>query len=95
MRRLISSRGGFDRSLLQMTYRVMQHTRFRAQQVRDAALDQATDAMIVYVDAIGGPEVSNPAIIEAHFNAIRDLLVTHEPQHAQADAAPPRKALAG
>jgi CheY-like chemotaxis protein len=81
MRRLINSRGGFDRSLLQMTYRVMQHTRFRAQQVRDAALERATDAMIVYVDAIGGPEVSNPTVIEAHFNAIRDLLASHEADH--------------
>jgi len=99
MRRLIAARGGFDRSLLQMTYRVMQHTRFRAQQVRDAALEQATDAMIVYVDAIGGPEVSNPAIIEAHFNAIRDLLARHEATPTWSDGAgeapATRRALAG
>ena len=99
MRRLIATRGGFDRSLLQMTYRVMQHTRFRAQQVRDAALERATDAMIGYIDAIGGPEASNPAIIEAHFNAIRDLLAVREPRRAQANqritTSPPRRALAG
>lgn len=79
MRRLIAARGGLDRSLAQMTYRVMQHTHFRARQVRDAALEKATDALIGYVEAMGGPDAADPRIIEAHFNAVRDMVGVNPP----------------
>jgi CheY-like chemotaxis protein len=74
MSRLIAGRGGLDRSLLQMTYRVMQHTRFRARQVRDMAIEKATDPLIAYVEAMGGPDACDPKIVAAHFNAVRELL---------------------
>lgn len=108
MRRLIAARGGLDRSLAQMTFRVMQHTHFRARQVRDAALEKATDALIGYVEAMGGPDAADPRIIEAHFNAVRDMVGVNPPAARdpvqfrreldataeRASATPPRDALA-
>jgi CheY-like chemotaxis protein len=108
MRRLIAARGGLDRSLAQMTFRVMQHTHFRARQVRDAALEKATDALIGYVEAMGGPDAADPRIIEAHFNAVRDMVGVNPPAARdpvqfrreldaaaeRASAAPPRDSLA-
>ena len=73
MHRLIEARGGLDRSLAQMTFRVMQHTRFRARQVRDGAIEKAANAMIDYVEAMGGPDAADPSIVEVHFNAVRKL----------------------
>lgn len=79
MSRLIAGRGGLDRSLQRMTYRVMQHTRFRARQVRDQSIEQACEPLIDYVEAMGGPDASDPAIVEAHFIALRDLLAGLRP----------------
>ena len=72
--RLIRVRGGLDRETLQMTYRVMQHTRFRARQVRDEAVETVSQLMLDYADAMGGPEACDPAVLEIHFDAIRTLL---------------------
>lgn len=85
MRRLISARGGVDRSTLQMIYRVMQHTTFRARQVRDRTVERASQSMIAYVDAMGGPDACDPAVIEIHFDAIRNLLSQTEMDPAEAD----------
>ncbi|MDO8379707.1 response regulator [Phenylobacterium sp.] len=85
MRRLISARGGVDRSTLQMIYRVMQHTSFRARQVRDKTVERASQSMITYVDAMGGPDACDPAVIEIHFDAIRNLLSQTEMDPAEAD----------
>ena len=74
MSRLIHERGGVDRSTLQMIYRVMNHTTFRARQIRDKTIERASESMIAYVDAMGGPDACDPAVIEVHFNAIRNLL---------------------
>lgn len=76
MRKLISVRGGVDRATLQMTYRVMQHTRFRARQVRDPQLERASDSMLRYVDAMGGPEGCDPDVLDVHFDTLRTLLTT-------------------
>lgn len=72
--RLIRVRGGLDRETLQMTYRVMQHTRFRARQVRDEAVETVSQLMLDYADAMGGPDACDPAVLEIHFDAIRTLL---------------------
>jgi response regulator RpfG family c-di-GMP phosphodiesterase len=78
LRRLIAVRGGVDRETLQMTYRVMQHTSFRARQVRDAMVEAASSSLMEYVDAMGGPGGCDAAMLDAHFGAIRTLLATPE-----------------
>nr|QQZ49388.1 hypothetical protein JKL49_20585 [Phenylobacterium glaciei] len=85
MRRLIAARGGMDRATLQMTYRVMQHTTFRARQVRDKTVERASQSLIAYVDAMGGPDACDPAVIEIHFDAIRNLLGQIEMDPVEAD----------
>ncbi|HEX5378593.1 MAG TPA: response regulator [Phenylobacterium sp.] len=81
-RRLIQSRGGLDRSLLQMVYRVAQHTRFRARQLGDRPIEAASHDLITYVEAMGGPDACDPKIIEAQFNAVSSLLVSVPPEEA-------------
>jgi CheY-like chemotaxis protein len=76
LRRLISVRGGVDRDTLKMTYRVMQHTSFRARQVRDAMVDRASTLLMEYVDAMGGAERCETAVLDVHFKAIGTLLET-------------------
>jgi CheY-like chemotaxis protein len=78
LRSLITARGGVDRDTLKMTYRVMQHTSFRARQVRDAMVDRASTLLMEYVDAMGGPEQCEPQVLDLHFKAISTLLDTPE-----------------
>ncbi|MFN3514895.1 MAG: response regulator [Phenylobacterium sp.] len=84
MRRLVAARGGVDRATLQMIYRVMQHTTFRARQVRDRAVERASLSMLAYVDAMGGPDACDPEVIEAHFETIGALLKTEALDEATA-----------
>ncbi|MDP3381874.1 MAG: response regulator [Phenylobacterium sp.] len=74
MRRLIVARGGVDRATLQMTYRVMQHTRFRARQVRDRMLERATDDLLAYAAEVGGMEHCEAEVVEAHLNVLGQIL---------------------
>lgn len=74
MRRMISARGTVDRPTLQMIHRVMQHTVFRARQVRDKAVEWAAVALVEYVDEVGLPELCDIKIIEGHFTTIANLL---------------------
>lgn len=85
LRRLIRARGGLDRSLMQMTHRVIQHTRFRALQVRDRTVERTTNSLLVYIDAVGGPEACDREILEVHFDAIVTLMGIDEADTAQAD----------
>jgi CheY-like chemotaxis protein len=78
LRRLISVRGGVDRDTLKMTYRVMQHTSFRARQVRDAMVDRASTLLMQYVDAMGGAESCEAEVLDTHFKTIGALLETPE-----------------
>lgn len=78
LRRLIAVRGGVDRETLQMTYRVLQHTRFRARQVRDTMIERVSQLMLDYADAMGGPDRCDPALLELHFDAIESLLAAPE-----------------
>ncbi|MDE2486536.1 MAG: response regulator [Alphaproteobacteria bacterium] len=78
LRRIIKVRGSMDRATLQMTYRVMQHTRFRARQVRDEMVAQISQLLIDYADAMGGPERCDPAVLEIHFDAMATLLAAPE-----------------
>jgi CheY-like chemotaxis protein len=89
LRRLIAVRGGMDRETLQMTYRVMQHTRHRARQVRDDTIEQVSQLLIDYADAMGGAEACDPAVLEIHFDAVRTLLAG-----AETDVALARQVLA-
>ena len=85
LRALIAARGGVDRDTLKMTYRVMQHTSFRARQVRDSMVQRASAILMDYVDAMGGPENCESAVLDVHFSAISQLLDL-EPEQAD-DAA--------
>lgn len=76
LRRLIQVRGGVDRDTLKMTYRVMQHTSFRARQVRDSLVDRASRLLMDYVDSMGGAEACDPKVLDIHFHAIGNLLET-------------------
>jgi CheY-like chemotaxis protein len=78
LRRLIAVRGGMDRETLQMTYRVMQHTRHRARQVRDEVVEAVSQSLLDYADAMGGAEACDPAVLEIHFDAVRTLLAAPE-----------------
>lgn len=84
LRRVIAVRGGMDRETLQMTYRVMQHTRHRARQVRDAMIEQVSQSMMDCADAMGGPEACDPTVLEIHFDAVRTLLAAPEADEALA-----------
>lgn len=69
-----------------MIYRVMQHTSFRARQVRDKTVERASQSTkLTYVEAMGGPEACDPAVIEIHFDAIRNLLSHTEMEEGEAD----------
>jgi CheY-like chemotaxis protein len=74
LRALIRTRGGVDRETLKMTYRVMQHTHFRARQVRDAMVERVSNLVVEYADAMGGPELCQTDVLDLHFEAIRSLL---------------------
>lgn len=74
LRSLIHARGGVDRETLKMTYRVMQHTHFRARQVRDAMVEKVSNLVVEYADAMGGPEFCEAEVLDLHFEAIRTLL---------------------
>ncbi|RAK51351.1 response regulator [Phenylobacterium deserti] len=74
LRALITARGGVDRDTLKMTYRVMQHTSFRARQVRDAMVHKASTLLMEYVDAMGGPEQCQGEVLDLHFQVIGKLI---------------------
>lgn len=74
MRRLVAARGAVDRSALQMIQRVMQHTVFRARQVRDKAVEWAALALVEYLDETGAPELCDVGVIDRHFATIINLL---------------------
>ena len=78
LRRLIVARGGAHRATMQMAYRVMQHTRFRARQVRDKMVERASSSMLQYVDATGADNPCDPAMLDLHFTAIKTLLALPE-----------------
>lgn len=74
LRALVIARGGVDRETLKMTYRVMQHTSFRARQVRDGMVARASALLMEYVDAMGGHEHCEPEVLQVHFSAIGKLI---------------------
>lgn len=85
LRRMIRTRRGLDRSLMQMTYRVMQHTRFRALQVRDQTIVRTTNSLLAYIDSMGGTEACDAEIVEVHIDAILTLMGVDEADVAQAE----------
>lgn len=86
LRALVAARGGVDRETLKMTYRVMQHTSFRARQVRDSMVQRASGLLMEYVDAMGGHEHCEPEVLQVHFGAIGKLLATDPGEIGEADA---------
>lgn len=75
LRALIAARRCVDADTLKMTYRVMQHTSFRARQVRDSMVARASALLMEYADAMGGHEHCEAEVMEVHFAAIAKLLV--------------------
>ena len=86
LRGLIAHRRGLDRDALKMIYRVMQHTSFRAHQVRALAVSRAATLLMEYVDAMGGHQHCEPEVMEVHFRAIAKLLHVG-PEQVEAVAA--------
>ena len=74
LRKLASSRGGADRQTLQMCYRAMQHNVHRARAVRDKAVEQASAALVRYMEATGGPGNADPKVVQAHMDSLSTLL---------------------
>jgi hypothetical protein len=52
----------------------MQHTSFRARQVRDNMVHRASMLLMKYVDAMGGSEHCDPKVLDLHFTAMNWLL---------------------
>jgi CheY-like chemotaxis protein len=74
LRNLVQVRGGSDRETLQMCYRSMQHNIHRAQAVRDTAIEQASNSLVRYMEAMGGPVNADPKVVEVHMDALGRLL---------------------
>lgn len=85
LKRMIRTRRGLDRSLMQMTHRVMQHTRFRALQVRDQTIVRTTNSLLAYIDSMGGAEACDAEIVQLHIDAILSLMAVDEADVAQAE----------
>ena len=79
MRRLIAGRGGVDRPTLQMAYRVMQHTTFRARQLGDREVERASESLLAYVNAMGAADACEAAVFEQHFELMAVLLGPERP----------------
>jgi len=86
LRGLIAHRRGVDREALRMICRVMEHTSFRAHQLRALAVSRAALLLMEYVEAMGGHENCDPEVIEVHFGAIAKLLQAG-PGHVEPMAA--------
>lgn len=84
MRGLIAARGGVDRPSLQMVYRVMQHTTFRARQLGDRAVERASESLLTYVNAMGTADACDAAVFEQHFEVMAVLLGPSRPDAATA-----------
>jgi CheY-like chemotaxis protein len=74
LRALLADRGGLDPEILKMVHRVLQHTSYRARQVRDPRLHKASLLLIEYVDAMGGHQHCDPAVLDLQFRALGKLL---------------------
>ena len=85
LRALIAARRRVDAETLKMTYRVMQHTSFRARQVRDSVVARASALLMEYADAMGGHEHCEAEVMEVHFAAIAKLLVIEPGQVDEAE----------
>jgi len=86
LRGLIAHRRGIDRDALKMICRVMEHTNFRAQQLRAQAVSRAAMLLLEYIAAMGGHLQCEPEVVEVHFHAIAKLLQAG-PEQVEAMAA--------
>jgi CheY-like chemotaxis protein len=75
LKKLVAVRGGADRETLQMCYRSMQHNIHRARAVRDTAIEQASNALVRYMETVGGAARSDPRVVKAHMDALGRLLM--------------------
>lgn len=85
LRALIVGRACVDRETLKMTYRVMQHTSFRASQVRDGRVGRASALLMDYLDSMGGHEHCEVEVLLVHFDAIGQLLTADPAAAGKAD----------
>jgi CheY-like chemotaxis protein len=74
LKNLVHVRGGSDRETLQMCYRSMRHNVHRARAVRDTAIEQASNSLVRYMEAVGGPAKADPKVVEVHMDALGKLL---------------------
>jgi CheY-like chemotaxis protein len=84
LRRLVTGRGGVDRASLGMIHRVLQHTTFRARQVRDEMVWKAAALLLEYVDGMGGHQNCEPKMLDVQFHAIGRLLTRGPADEARA-----------
>jgi CheY-like chemotaxis protein len=84
LRQLTLDRGGADREAMQMCYRAVRNNVGRARAVRDLAVEQASNSLLRYFEAMGGPSQADPAVVEVHMDAMRNLLNASEPELAKA-----------
>jgi CheY-like chemotaxis protein len=75
LRNLIKVRGGADRQTLQMCYRSMLQNVHRARAVRDTAIEQASKALVHYMDTVGGPTCADPRVVKTHMDALGKLVL--------------------
>lgn len=71
---LIVARGGVDRETVQMCHLSMRHNIHRARAVRDTAIEQASKALLRYIEAAGGAERAEAHVVRLHLEALRKLI---------------------
>lgn len=84
LHQLSLDRGIGDREAMQMCYRAVQNNVGRARAVRDLAVEQASNSLLRYFEAMGGPSHADPKVVEVHMDAMRTLLNAPEPELAEA-----------
>jgi CheY-like chemotaxis protein len=85
LRALVAGRGGVDHETLKMVRRVMEHTSFRARQVRDGMVQRAATLLLEYVDAMGGHDHCEREVLEVSFHAISKLLGLEPGEYEEAE----------
>lgn len=74
IRQQATARGAMDGETAKMCYRSMRAAADRARAIRELALEQASNSLVHYVDAVGGPVSADPKIIDVHLDAMSKLL---------------------
>ena len=84
IRKQATDRGAIDGEMAQMCYRSMRVAADRARAIREMALEQASNSLVHYVDAVGGPTSADPKVIDVHLDAMSKLLALGDNSKAAA-----------